>query len=155
IFNSIRLRREWLLSHDQSTTRIGSESMDKLRMRAFLPVVAGRCQHRLTPFPPSYATEKPCIAVDESSFLHGVPPASPCSHRWRFPPKHTEKSAQVRPPSEKTKSAPLDRVIKETLKLWRKSHLPYDQTRYVAKEARPPPAIPRPLTRQRVIARLS
>src|SRR5262249_40074889 len=115
----------------------------------------GRCQHRLTPFPPSYATEKPCIAVDESSFLHGVPPASPCSHRWRFPSQHTGKSAQVRTPSAKTKSAPLDRVITETLKLWRKYHLPYDKPGYVAKEARRALALARPLTGQRVIARLS
>jgi hypothetical protein len=58
---------------------LADESMENLGMRPFLPVVAGRCQHRLTPFPPSYATEKPCIAVDESSFLRSVPPASPCS----------------------------------------------------------------------------
>ena len=61
----------------------------------------------------------------------------------------------MRTPSAKTKSAPLDRVITETLKLWRKYHLTYDQTRYVAKEVRRAMAIARPPTRQRVIARLS
>src|SRR4029434_9627119 len=55
----------------------------------------------------------------------------------------------------KTKSAPLDRVITETLKLWRKYHLTYDQTRYIAKEVRRALALARPPTRQRVIARLS
>jgi hypothetical protein len=33
----------------------------------------------------------------------------------------------MRTPSAKTKSAPLDMVITETLKLWRKYHLTYDQ----------------------------
>jgi integrase len=61
----------------------------------------------------------------------------------------------MRTPSAKTKPAPLDRVITETLKLWRKYHLTYDQTRYVAKEVRRTLAIARPPTRQRVIARLS
>ena len=46
-------------------------------------------------------------------------------------------------------------VITETLKLWRKHHLTYDQTRYIAKEVRRVLAIARPPTRQRVIARLS
>jgi integrase/recombinase XerD len=61
----------------------------------------------------------------------------------------------MRTPSAKTKSTPLDRVITETLKLWRKYHLTYDQTRYVAKEVRRALAIARPPPRQRVIARLS
>src|SRR5919198_4059593 len=61
----------------------------------------------------------------------------------------------MRTPSAKTKSAPLDRVITETLKLWRRYHLTYDQTRYVAKEVRRALAIARPPTRQRAIARLS
>jgi integrase/recombinase XerD len=61
----------------------------------------------------------------------------------------------MRTPSAKTKSAPLDRVITETLKLWRKYHLTYDQTRYIAKEVRRALAIARPPMRQRVIARLS
>jgi integrase/recombinase XerD len=51
--------------------------------------------------------------------------------------------------------APLQTVVTETLKLWRKHHLTYDQTRYVAKEVRRALAIARPPTRQRVIARLS
>src|SRR5881396_3376529 len=41
------------------------------------------------------------------------------------------------------------------VKLWRRSHLTYDQTRYVAKEVRRALAIARPPTRQRVITRLS
>jgi len=43
----------------------------------------------------------------------------------------------------------------DTLKLWRRHHLTYDQTRYVAKEVRHALAIARPPTRQRVITRLS
>ena len=61
----------------------------------------------------------------------------------------------MRTPSVKTKSAPLDPVITATLKLWRKHHLTYDQTRHVAKEVRRALAIARPPTRHRVIARLS
>jgi len=61
----------------------------------------------------------------------------------------------MRTPSVKTQSAPLDTVITDTLKLWRRHHLTYDQTRYVAKEVRRAMAIARPLTRQRVITRLS
>ena len=61
----------------------------------------------------------------------------------------------MRTPSAKTKSAHLQTVITETLKLWRKHHLTYDQTRYVAKEVRQALAITRPPTRQRVITRLS
>src|SRR6266516_1237779 len=72
-----------------------------------------------------------------------------------MPPHHTGKCSQMRTPSVKTKSAPLDLVITATLKLWRKHHLTYDQTRYIAKEVRRALAIARPPTRQRVIARLS
>ena len=61
----------------------------------------------------------------------------------------------MRTPSAKTQSVPLDTVITDTLKLWRRHHLTYDQTRYVAKEVRRAMAIARPLTRQRVITRLS
>ena len=61
----------------------------------------------------------------------------------------------MRTPSVKTQSPPLAQVITDTLKLWRKSRLTYDQTRYVAKEVRRALAIARPPTRQRVIARLS
>ena len=61
----------------------------------------------------------------------------------------------MRTPSAKTQSTPLAHVITDTLKLWRKYHLTYDQTRYVAKEVRRALAIARPPTRQRVIARLS
>ena len=61
----------------------------------------------------------------------------------------------MRTPSDKTKSDPLDTVIMDTLKLWRRYHLTYDQTRYVAKAVRRALALERPPTRQRVIARLS
>src|SRR5919108_2274756 len=61
----------------------------------------------------------------------------------------------MRTPSAKTQSIPLDQVITDTLKLWRRHHLTYDQTRYVAKAVRQALALARPPTRQRVIARLS
>src|SRR5438552_13109190 len=61
----------------------------------------------------------------------------------------------MRTPSAKTKSEQLQTVIMATLKLWRRHHLTYDQTRYVAKEVRRAMAIARPLRRQRVITRLS
>jgi integrase/recombinase XerD len=61
----------------------------------------------------------------------------------------------MRTPSVKTQSVPLDRVITDTLKLWRRHHLTYDQTRYVAKAVRQALTIARPSTRQRVITRLS
>src|SRR3989442_375186 len=61
----------------------------------------------------------------------------------------------MRSPYAKTKSDPRDMVIRDTLKLWRRHHLTYDQTRYVAKEVRRALAIARPPTRTRVIARLS
>jgi len=41
----------------------------------------------------------------------------------------------------------LDMVITETLKLWRRHHLTYDQTRSVAKAVRQALAIARPSTR--------
>src|SRR5204863_7013300 len=46
-------------------------------------------------------------------------------------------------------------IITDTLKRWRRHHLSYEQTRYVDKEVRPAMAIVRPLTRLRVIVRLS
>ena len=61
----------------------------------------------------------------------------------------------MRTPSAKTQSIPLNQVITDTLKLWRKHHLTYDQTRYVAKAFRQALAIARPATRPRVIVRLS
>ena len=61
----------------------------------------------------------------------------------------------MRTPSAKTQSTPLDTVITDTLKLWRRHHLTYDQTRYVAKEVRRALAIARPSTRPRVIVRLA
>jgi len=61
----------------------------------------------------------------------------------------------MRTPSAKTQSARLQTVIMDILKLWRRHHLTYDQTRYVAKEVRHALAIARPPTRHRVLARLS
>jgi integrase/recombinase XerD len=62
----------------------------------------------------------------------------------------------MRTPSGKAKSAPgLQPVIAATLKLWRRHHLTYDQTRYVAQEVRRELELERPRTRQRVIERLS
>ena len=61
----------------------------------------------------------------------------------------------MRTPSAKTQSTPLDQVITDTLKLWRKRHLTYDQRRYVAQAVRQALAITRPTTRPRVMVRLS
>jgi integrase/recombinase XerD len=61
----------------------------------------------------------------------------------------------MRTPSPKAKSNSLHAVITDTLKLWRRHHLTYDQTRYVAKEVRRALTLARPPARQRVIARLS
>ncbi len=71
----------------------------------------------------------------------------------------------MRTPSRKTKPkkkeakasqpASLKGLIASTVKLWRKSHLTYDQARYVAKEARAALSITRVKTRKRVVARLS
>src|SRR3989454_3210244 len=61
----------------------------------------------------------------------------------------------MRTPSAKTQSTPLDTVITDTLKLWRRHHLTYDQTRYVAKAVRQALAIARPATRPRVVVRLA
>ena len=76
-------------------------------------------------------------------------------NRRLFPSYHTGKYVRMRTPSSKTQSVPLATVITATLKLWRKHHLSYDQTRYVAKEVRRALAIARPSTRPRGIVRLS
>jgi integrase/recombinase XerD len=49
----------------------------------------------------------------------------------------------------------LSSVIAATTKLWRQYHLTYNQTHYVAKEVRRALAIERPMSRKRVVARLS
>jgi integrase/recombinase XerD len=62
----------------------------------------------------------------------------------------------MRTQSRKAKSdADLQAVIKATEKLWRRHHLTYDQTRYVAKEVRRALEVERPQSRVRVIDRLS
>jgi len=62
----------------------------------------------------------------------------------------------MRTPSAKTKSQnSLKSLITATTKLWRKHHLTYDQTRYVAKEVRKALHLSRVKTRKRVVERLS
>jgi len=71
----------------------------------------------------------------------------------------------MRTPSRKTKPkkkeskasqpASLKGLIASTVKLWRKSHLTYDQARYVAKEVRAALSIERVRVRKRVVQRLS
>jgi integrase/recombinase XerD len=62
----------------------------------------------------------------------------------------------MRTPSANTKSDDsLQPVIEATRKLWRRYHLTYDQTRYVAKEVRRFLCIERPTKRPRVVNRLS
>jgi integrase/recombinase XerD len=62
----------------------------------------------------------------------------------------------MRTPSANTHlESDLQAVIAATRKLWQRYHLTYDQTRYVAKEVRRTLAIKRPITRKRVVARLS
>ena len=61
----------------------------------------------------------------------------------------------MRTPSPSTQSDTLQGVITDTLKLWRRHHLSYDQTRYVAKAVRRALTVARPPTRTRVITRLS
>jgi integrase/recombinase XerD len=58
--------------------------------------------------------------------------------------------------NQKTKSDDvLHTAITNTMKLWRRAHLTYDQTRYVAKAARRALALTAPATRSHVVARLS
>ena len=58
----------------------------------------------------------------------------------------------MRTPLKKAKSSPdLQAVIQVTQKLWRRHHLSYDQTRYVAKEVRRALELERPQVRTRVI----
>ena len=62
----------------------------------------------------------------------------------------------MRAPAQKAKSDPaLQAVIQATLRLWRRHHLSYDQTRYVAKSVRRALGLERPKVRTRVIERLS
>ena len=62
----------------------------------------------------------------------------------------------MRTPPQKAKSdADLQAVIQATQKLWRRHHLSYDQTRYVAKQARRALALERPQVRTRIIERLA
>ena len=62
----------------------------------------------------------------------------------------------MRTPNPKAKSdADLQAAIKATQKVWRRYHLTYDQTRYIAKETRRALDLERSKTRARVIERLS
>jgi integrase/recombinase XerD len=67
-------------------------------------------------------------------------------------------SRKAKPKKTQAKAPPaasLKGLIAATVKLWRKSHLSYDQARYVAKEARAALSITRVKTRKRVVQRLS
>jgi integrase/recombinase XerD len=62
----------------------------------------------------------------------------------------------MRTPSVKAKSQDkLKSLITATTKLWRKYHLTYDQTRYIAKQVRQALRLARVQARQRVVERLS
>jgi integrase/recombinase XerD len=62
----------------------------------------------------------------------------------------------MRTPTEKAKSSKnLKPLITETVKLWRRHHLSYDQVRYVSKEARKALGLERVKVRKRVVQRLS
>jgi len=62
----------------------------------------------------------------------------------------------MRTPPQKAKSdADLQAIIRATLKLWRRHHLSYDQTRYVARQVRHALELERPQIRTRIIERLS
>jgi len=62
----------------------------------------------------------------------------------------------MRTQSQKAKSdSNLQTVIQATQKLWRRHHLSYDQTRYVAKQVRRALELERPQIRTRIIERLS
>jgi integrase/recombinase XerD len=67
----------------------------------------------------------------------------------------SRKTKPTKKESEASQPASLKGLIASTVKLWRKSHLTYDQARYVAKEARAALSITRVKTRKRVVARLS
>lgn len=53
-----------------------------------------------------------------------------------------------------TKTVPLNEVIRETTKLWRKHHLSYDQSRYVIERVRRALDLEKPKERRRTVARL-
>ena len=62
----------------------------------------------------------------------------------------------MRAPAQQAQSDPaLQAVIQATWRLWRRHHLSYDQTRYVAKSVRRALALERPKVRTRVIERLA
>ena len=66
-------------------------------------------------------------------------------------PKH----AGVRGKSEKTHYASgLTEIASETVRLWRKHHLGYDQTKYVVEQARRRLKLQSPGTRRRTVNRL-
>jgi integrase/recombinase XerD len=65
------------------------------------------------------------------------------------------KRAKVRGSSPKAQSAPgLTDIVLETVRLWRKHHLGYDQTRYVVEEARRRLKLQPQGTRRRTVDRL-
>jgi hypothetical protein len=63
--------------------------------------------------------------------------------------------AGVRGKSEKTHYASgLTEIVSETVRLWRKHHLGYDQTKYVVEQARRRLKLQSPGTRRRTVNRL-
>jgi hypothetical protein len=73
-----------------------------------------------------------------------------------MPSARKDKCPNIRAHNAKTKAHnPLHTIISDTIKLWRRAHLTYDQTRYVAKAARRALALTAPATRAHVVARLS
>src|SRR5215210_8796013 len=65
------------------------------------------------------------------------------------------KRAKVRGNSTKAQFAPgLGDIVLETVRLWRKHHLGYDQTKYVVEQARRRLKLEPPGTRRRTVDRL-
>src|ERR1019366_7680787 len=69
--------------------------------------------------------------------------------------RNRPKRAAVRGKSAKTHYASgLAEIVSETVRLWRKHHLGYDQTKYVVEQARRRLKLQSPATRRRTVNRL-
>jgi integrase/recombinase XerD len=69
--------------------------------------------------------------------------------------RNRPKRAAVRGKSAKTQYASgLTEIVFETVRLWRKHHLGYDQTKYVVEQARRRLKLQSPATRRRTVNRL-
>lgn len=71
------------------------------------------------------------------------------------PAESARKSARVRGQPEIANSAVLQAVVLETVKLWRKHHLSYDQTKHVVEQTRRALNLHPPRDRERTVERLS